>query len=146
MRIKWMLLTFVALVAVFASSADAHAQQSPAADVTAMTAVTDELRLIASQPTAADADRASVRAFLERAAVERAAEVNGLDLETVKERASTLSDAEAADLAARIDAMDREAQDRDAQDRDALVGGDVIVISTTAVVIALLVLLLLSMD
>jgi hypothetical protein len=127
MRIKW---TLLAVAAVFALSADARAQHPAAADVT------EELRLIASQPTAADADRATVRAFLDRADVEQAVESHGVDLTRAKDRVSTLNDAEAAELAARIDALDGAPQ----------VGGDVIVISTTAVVIALLVLILLSVD
>jgi hypothetical protein len=127
MRIKWMLLTVAALLAL---SADAHAQQPTAADVTG------ELRLIASQPMASDTDRATVRAFLDRTDVAQAAESHGIGLDAVKDRTSTLSDAEAAELAARIDAWDGTAQ----------VGGDVIVISTTAIIIALLVLILLSVD
>lgn len=127
MKIKWMLL---AVGALFAASVDAHAQQATTADVT------DELRLIASQPTPADGDRATVRAFLDRADVVGAAESHGIDIESTKDRVSTLSDAEAAQVAARIDAIDGEPQ----------VGGDYIVISTTAVIIALLVLILVSVD
>jgi hypothetical protein len=125
MQIKWMLL---ALAALLGFAADARAQQPTVADVT------EELRLIASQPTTADADRATVRVFLDRPDVVRAAESSGLDLTSTGDRASTLSDAEAAELAARIDALPGAAQ----------AGGDVIVISATTVIIALLLLLLLA--
>ena len=127
MRIKWMLLTAVALLVL---GADARAQQASAADVT------EELRLIASQPTAADVDRATLRAFLDRPEVERAADARGIDLASVSDRTSTLTDDEAAEIARHIAAMDGAPQ----------VGGDVIVISTTAIIIALLVLILLSVD
>ena len=127
MRIRLMLVTLAALLG---SSADAHAQQPTAADVT------EELRLIASEPTAADADRVTVRAFLDRAEVAQIAQSHVFDLDGTKDRTSTLSDAEVAEIAARIDAMDEAVQ----------VGGDTIVISASAVIIALLVLILLSVD
>ena len=125
MQIKRMLLT----VAVFLGfSADARAQQPSAADVTS------ELRLIASQPMSVDVDRATVRAFLDRPDVERVAESSGLDLASTRDRVSTLSDAEAAELAARIDALAGAPQ----------VGGQVVVISASALLIALLIVLLLA--
>ena len=125
MQIKWMLLIVAAL---FSFAGDARAQQPTAADVTR------ELRLIASQPSAADAHRATVREFLDRSDVRRAAESSGLDLTGTGDRVSALSDAEAAELAARIDALPGTPQ----------VGGQVIVISASALIIALLILLLLS--
>jgi hypothetical protein len=125
MQIKRMLLTLAALLAL---SADARAQQPTAADVTS------ELRLIASHATADDSDRATVRAFLDRPDVERIAESSGLDLVSTRDRVSTLSDAEAAELAARIDALAGAPQ----------VGGQVIVISASALLIALLIVLLLA--
>jgi hypothetical protein len=125
MQTKWMLLTLAALLGF---GSDARAQQPTATDVT------HELRLIASQPTVADADRERVRMFLDRPEVQRAAESIGLDLTRTTDHVSTLSEAEAAELAARIDALPGEPQ----------VGGQVIVISASAVIIALLILLLLS--
>jgi hypothetical protein len=125
MQTKWMLFTLAALVAF---AGDARAQQPTANDVMS------ELRLIASQPTDADTDRATVREFLDRPEVRRAAEAVGLDSRIAAGRVTTLSDAEVADLAARIDALPGEEQ----------VGGQVIVISASAVIIALLILLLLN--
>jgi hypothetical protein len=125
MKTTWMLLTLAALLGL---AGDARAQQPTAADITS------ELRLIASQPTAADADRATVRTFFERSSVQRAAESIGIDLTSTTDRVSTLSEAEVRELAARIAALPGEPQ----------VGGQVIVISASAVIIALLILLLLS--
>jgi len=125
MQIRWMLITVAALASL---GGDARAQQPTATDVT------HELRLIASQPTVADADRETVRAFLDQPDVQRVAESSGLDLTSTRDRVSSLTDAEAAELAARLDALPGTPQ----------VGGQVIVISASAVVIALLILLLLS--
>ncbi len=124
MPTKWMLLIVAALLAF---GGDARAQQTTAHDITR------ELRLIASQPTA-DADRATVQMFLDRPDVQRAVQSSGLDLTSTTDRVSALSDAEVAELAARIDALPGAPQ----------VGGQVIVISASAVIIALLILLLLS--
>lgn len=89
------------------------------------------LRAMVVGPTSADRDRAVVRRFLERDDVRAAAAERGVDLDGARARVATLDAPAAADLAARVEDVDRQ-----------LAGGQV-VITSTAIIIALLVVILL---
>lgn len=114
-------------VAVLALASEARAQEPRSA------AVEGELRAMVAQPSAADADRATVRDFLGRDDVRATAERSGLDLERLRRGVETLDAGAAADLADRTRAVE--------DDLDQ-VGGDTLVISSTAIIIALLVIIL----
>lgn len=88
--------------------------------------------MVAERSQAADADRATLRAFLERPEVRRAGAVAGIDLRKAESAVAVLSEEDARRLADRALELDK-----------ALAGGsDVIVISTTTLIIALLILLI----
>jgi hypothetical protein len=78
-----------------------------------------------------EAERAELRAFLERPEVRRVAEESGLEVLTADAAVASLGERELASLAPPL-----------AQAEAALAGGDSIVISTTAIIIALLVLII----
>lgn len=117
----------LALAALTTLPATLTAQEAPGRDAEA------DLRAMATQPAAAEQDRAVVRAFLGSDRVRRVAEDRGMDVRALEEGLATLDDAATADLAERI---------RSAQDPAAHVGGDTFVISSTVVIIALLVIIL----
>ncbi|MFW6083874.1 MAG: PA2779 family protein [Gemmatimonadota bacterium] len=77
-----------------------------------------------------EADRAELRAFLDRPEVRRVAAEAGVDVQTAVTAVASLSAEEVADLSGRV-----------AQAEAALDGGDRIVISTTAIIIGLLILI-----
>jgi len=117
----------LALAALTALPATLTAQEAPGRDAAA------DLRAMATQPSAAERDRALVRGFLESDRVRRVAEDRGMDVRALEEGVAALDDAATADLAERI---------RSTQDTAAHVGGDTFVISSTVVIIALLVIIL----
>ena len=78
-----------------------------------------------------EAERAELRAFLERPEVREIAADAGLDVLSAKTAVASLDADEIRDLSARVDQVDA-----------ALAGGDTVVISTTAIIIGLLILIL----
>lgn len=79
-----------------------------------------------------EADRETVRAFLQRPEVTRAAGATGLDVRDAERAVSTLEAGELERIASRVRDLD-----------EALVGGDnVLVISTTTLIIGLLILII----
>lgn len=118
------LLPAVALLVWFAFPANALAQQHAAS--------ASELDAIAIEHAAAvDADRAELRAFLDRPEVRRIAGDAGIDVKTAASAVASLSAEEVADLSGRL-----------AQAEAALAGGDQVVISTTLIIVGLLVLII----
>jgi hypothetical protein len=81
-----------------------------------------------STPAALDADRAHLSAVLDRAEVRKQLEAYGVNPAEVKARVAALSDAEAADLAQRIDALPA--------------GGDALAALITAALIVFIILLI----
>lgn len=87
--------------------------------------------IAAAHAGSVEAERAELRAFLERPEVREIAADAGLDVVTAETAVASLSPAETRDLSARVDQLDA-----------ALAGGDSVVISTTAIIVALLVLII----
>ena len=86
---------------------------------------------MAAHAGSVEAERAELRAFLERPEVREIAADAGLDVLSAKTAVASLDADEIRDLSARVDQVDA-----------ALAGGDTVVISTTAIIIGLLILIL----
>jgi len=87
--------------------------------------------IAASHAAGVDADRAELRAFLERPQVREIADRSGIDIVTAQAAVAVLSADEVDRLSSRLDQADL-----------ALAGGDNVVISTTAIIVALLILII----
>lgn len=119
-----LLPTAAALLALFVLSAPGIAQEHAVSPETLDAIAVDHA-------SAAGADRAELRAFLQRPEVRSIADDAGIDVQTAATAVASLSDGDVADLSGRL-----------AQAEAALAGGDRVVISTTAIIIGLLLLIL----
>ena len=113
------LLTF-ALPATGFAQAQEHAASAETLD-----------EIVVEHADSEEAERAELRAFLERPEVREVADEAGIDIRTAENAVASLSSEEIAGLSGEFAAAKAD-----------LAGGDTVVISTTAIIIGLLVLIL----